>query len=82
MARHVARSRGSGDDPGGRDRGDEQQVDELEEHSKLAWLEPYCWAFACDADVRKRLDDLRPLKSTRLGGNVSELFSIGSGHPG
>jgi poly(beta-D-mannuronate) lyase len=62
--------------------GDEQLVDELEEHSKLAWLEPYCWTFACDADLSERLEDLRPLKSTRLGGNVSELFSIRPDHPG
>lgn len=62
--------------------GDKQLVDELDERSKFAWMEPYCWTFTCDADMRKRLDKLRPLKSTRLGGNVSDLFSIKPDHPG
>ena len=55
--------------------GEEQVVPDFDERSKFAWMEPYCWTLACDEDMQDRLEDLRPLSSTRLGGNVSELFS-------
>lgn len=55
--------------------GEEQIVPDFEERSRFAWLEPYCWTLACDVKTRDRLEALRPLSSTRLGGNLSVLFS-------
>lgn len=54
--------------------GKKQVVKELSERSKFAWLEPYCWTFACDERARERLAALRPVKSYRLGGNLTEIF--------
>ncbi|HEY1076341.1 MAG TPA: mannuronate-specific alginate lyase [Fontimonas sp.] len=56
--------------------GSEQVVSELGERSKFAWMEAYCWTTSCDKNLQKRLDKLRPISSTRLGGNVSDLFSV------
>lgn len=51
-----------------------QAVDAPGATSKLAWLEPYCWAYGCrDAWVRA-LERNRPLTSHRLGGNLTALF--------
>lgn len=54
--------------------GKKQVVKELAERSKFAWLEPYCWTFDCGDAARARLADLRPVKSYRLGGNLTEIF--------
>jgi len=54
--------------------GDKQVTADLSEKSKLAWLEPYCWTFGCDAAMNQRLESMRPLKSYRLGGNLTEIF--------
>ncbi len=56
--------------------GSEQVVSEFSESSKFAWMEAYCWIKPCDAAVQARLEHLRPISSTRLGGNVSVLFSV------
>jgi poly(beta-D-mannuronate) lyase len=58
--------------------GSEQVVSEFSESSKFAWMEAYCWIKPCDAAVQARLEHLRPISSTRLGGNVSDLFSVQS----
>lgn len=55
--------------------GDRQETDELRESSKFAWLEAYCWTFGCNGTVARRVASLRPLKTYRLGGNVTELFA-------
>lgn len=55
--------------------GEEQVVPDPDERSKFAWLEPYCWTFTCDPEMQEKLEELRPLSSTRLGGKVSDLFS-------
>jgi poly(beta-D-mannuronate) lyase len=54
--------------------GKDQNVEDFEQRSKFAWMEPYCWTFQCSERLQKRLDSLRPLKSYRLGGNVTQLF--------
>lgn len=51
-----------------------KQVQEFGERSKFAWLEPYCWTFACAGPAQQKLDQMRPVKSTRLGGNVTDIF--------
>lgn len=46
-----------------------------EQSAKLAWLEPYCWTLACDAQESGKLAGLRPMKNTRLGGDISAVFN-------
>jgi poly(beta-D-mannuronate) lyase len=55
--------------------GEKQTREGVHEPSKFAWMEPYCWTFSCDAEVTRRLDKMRPLKTQRMGGNVTELFA-------
>lgn len=55
--------------------GKKQELEELQEASKFAWMEPYCWLSRCEADVSKRIVGLRPIKAYRLGGNLTELFA-------
>lgn len=55
--------------------GKQQITADFTQRSKFAWMEPYCWTFACNAALHMRLAQLRPLKSYRLGGNVTDLFT-------
>jgi poly(beta-D-mannuronate) lyase len=65
------------DDPGiFKDRtGHKQVLDDLQDESKFAWLEPYCWMLSCDGTLAKRRDSLRPMRTYRLGGDVTRLFA-------
>ncbi|TBR40687.1 MULTISPECIES: mannuronate-specific alginate lyase [Dyella] len=51
---------------------------ELEDVSKqpteLAWIEPYCWAASCQGPIAQKAESLRPMKNTRLGGDVTAVF--------
>lgn len=58
--------------------GDKQNLSELKEASKFAWLEAYCWTFGCGDAEARRMKKLRPLKTYRLGGNLTELFAPGA----
>jgi len=44
-------------------------------NSKLAWLEPYCWTVGCTDATAEKAASLRPMKNTRLGGNLTTSFS-------
>ena len=55
--------------------GHKQELAELQEASKFAWMEPYCWLNRCDGAVAKRVVSLRPIKAYRLGGNLTDLFA-------
>lgn len=55
--------------------GKKQTKEGVHEPSKFAWMEAYCWTFSCGPDMTKRLDKMRPLKTYRLGGNLTELFA-------
>ncbi|MDP3857031.1 MAG: mannuronate-specific alginate lyase [Stagnimonas sp.] len=57
--------------------GHAQNLSDLNEPSKFAWLEPYCWLSRCDATTSARMQLMRPLKTYRLGGNLTELFDSG-----
>lgn len=54
--------------------GKKQVVAELSARAKFAWLEPYCWTYRCGPIARAHLADPRPLKSYRLGGNLTAIF--------
>ena len=55
--------------------GKKQELEELREASKFAWMEPYCWLNRCEGAAAKRVIALRPIKAYRLGGNLTELFA-------
>jgi poly(beta-D-mannuronate) lyase len=55
--------------------GKKQELEELQESSKFAWLEPYCWLNRCQGAANKRLVAMRPIKTYRLGGNLTDLFA-------
>ena len=57
--------------------GEKQTREGLHESSKFAWMEAYCWTFSCDSAFTRRMDKMRPLKTYRLGGNLTELFAQG-----
>ncbi|HEY9133180.1 MAG TPA: mannuronate-specific alginate lyase [Dyella sp.] len=49
--------------------------DVSKQKTELAWLEPYCWAVGgCQGTMAKKADSLRPMKNTRLGGDVTTTF--------
>lgn len=54
--------------------GVKQNLEGTDSKSGLAWLEPYCSLMTCPDTVLTKLRALRPLKNTRLGGNVTALF--------
>jgi poly(beta-D-mannuronate) lyase len=54
--------------------GKKQVMDDLEDPAKFAWLEPYCSLLSCEGVAAQRLKDSRPLKSYRMGGDLTELF--------
>jgi poly(beta-D-mannuronate) lyase len=50
-----------------------------EQSSKLAWLEPYCSVEKCTGNAEAKLEKSRPFKNTRLGGDVTSVFSEAKG---
>ena len=54
---------------------DLEGLDQDQQDSKLAWLEPYCWTVGCDDATRQKVNSLRPMKNRRLGGNLTALFA-------
>ncbi|MDB5985981.1 MAG: algL [Nevskia sp.] len=56
--------------------GSQQIIEGLDDSdSKLAWLEPYCWTVGCSAAAAEKAASMRPMKNTRLGGDVSREFA-------
>jgi poly(beta-D-mannuronate) lyase len=60
----------------------EQVMDDLRKTNNLAWVEPYCALYSCAAPTRQWLESVRPLRTYRLGGDVSQLFSPTPQHNG
>lgn len=58
--------------------GKKQTREGLADPSKFAWMEAYCWTFGCGGDMTARMDKMRPLKTYRLGGNLTEIFAPGA----
>lgn len=56
--------------------GDEQVVDGLYKSWSLAWMEPWQATWDDVGGMSPFLDELRPMKSTRLGGDISYLYRI------
>lgn len=52
-----------------------QVLDDVrKQKTELAWLEPYCWTVGCQGAIAEKAESLRPMKNTRLGGNVTAVF--------
>jgi poly(beta-D-mannuronate) lyase len=52
-----------------------QETEELlGKPNNFAWLEPYCALYACSARTNQWLSAQRPLKTYRLGGDLTQLF--------
>lgn len=45
--------------------------------TNYVWLEPYCAVVACSAEMLLQRDKRRPLQSTRMGGDLTAMFSKG-----
>jgi poly(beta-D-mannuronate) lyase len=53
----------------------QQNTDASDSKSAWAWLEPYCWTVNCTPQLQARLSSQRPLAVTRLGGDLTAVFS-------
>jgi poly(beta-D-mannuronate) lyase len=52
-----------------------QTSDAANSSASWVWLEPYCWTVRCSAELTARLSSQRPLAATRLGGDLTAVFS-------
>ncbi|MGH8434249.1 MAG: mannuronate-specific alginate lyase [Pseudomonas sp.] len=55
--------------------GVEQDLEDLQEDGKFAWLEPYCALYRCAPSTDKWRRSIEPLKTYRLGGDLTQLFA-------
>ena len=55
--------------------GVKQDAPDADSKTNWSWLEPYCWTVKCPARLLARRVSLYPLGTTRLGGNLSEVFT-------
>lgn len=55
--------------------GEQQDIDFISKPGNLAWLEGWCSLYTCDNALHQRIERLRPLQYTRLGGDVTRLFA-------
>lgn len=55
--------------------GEPQDNDFIDKSGNLAWLEGWCSLYTCDSVLHQRIERLRPLQYTRLGGNVTRLYA-------
>ncbi|MGY5957080.1 mannuronate-specific alginate lyase [Kosakonia sp. BK9b] len=53
-----------------------QERNFLQQPTNLAWLEGWCQLYPCSAAVEQRLAPLRPLRNTRLGGDITHLLAV------
>lgn len=54
--------------------GAQQDMEELRQDYKYAWLAPYCSVYSCSAQIQAQRDRMGPFNNTRLGGEVSKVF--------
>lgn len=52
-----------------------QTLEDLQENSRFAWVEPYCALYVCSPATNTWRRSLQPLTTYRLGGDVTQLFS-------
>ena len=54
--------------------GKEQDMKDLKEDMKFAWLEPFCTLYTCAPDVIERKHGMQPFKTFRLGGDLTKVY--------
>ncbi|MBN6774731.1 mannuronate-specific alginate lyase [Pseudomonas granadensis] len=54
--------------------GKEQDMTDLKEDMKFAWLEPFCTLYTCAPDVIEKKRDMQPFKTFRLGGDLTRVY--------
>ena len=54
--------------------GKEQDMKDLKEDMKFAWLEPFCTLYTCAPDVLERKHGMQPFKTFRLGGDLTKVY--------
>lgn len=59
--------------------GNDQDMADLKENSKFAWLEPYCALYRCAPPTQDWRRKMEPFNSFRLGGDVTGVFNRGNG---
>lgn len=59
--------------------GNDQDMADLKENSKFAWLEPYCALYSCTPKTQDWRRKMEPFNSFRLGGDVTRVFNRGGG---
>ncbi|WP_236658354.1 mannuronate-specific alginate lyase [Pseudomonas knackmussii] len=59
--------------------GNDQDMEDLKENSKFAWLEPYCALYSCAPKTQDWRRKMEPFNSFRLGGDVTKVFNRGNG---
>lgn len=82
LSRAVGRALSVYDNPGEYERktGKRQTLEGADEQrSKMAWLEPYCWTVSCEGVAASKLQELRPMNNSRLGGDLTRVFRRGAG---
>lgn len=52
-----------------------QTLDDLQDNSRFAWLEPYCALYTCSPATEAWRRSLQPLTTYRLGGDITQLFA-------
>ncbi|MBD9675822.1 mannuronate-specific alginate lyase [Pseudomonas sp. PDM18] len=55
--------------------GNDQDMGDLKENSKFAWLEPYCALYSCAPKTQDWKKKMEPFNSFRLGGEVTKVFN-------
>lgn len=55
--------------------GNDQDMADLKENSKFAWLEPYCALYSCAPKTQDWKKKMEPFNSFRLGGEVTKVFN-------
>ncbi|MDX1368137.1 mannuronate-specific alginate lyase [Pseudomonas sp.] len=55
--------------------GFEQELEDLQEDGKFAWLEPYCALYRCAPSTDSWRRSVEPLTTYRLGGDLTQLFA-------
>jgi poly(beta-D-mannuronate) lyase len=54
---------------------DKQVMDDMHKNNNFAWVEAYCALYSCSAPTTQWLSSVRPLRTYRLGGDITQLFA-------
>ena len=80
LVRLALRAQQSLDDPSSfqSKTGVAQEAPDADSKTNWSWIEPYCWTVQCDASLLAKRAALRPIGTTRLGGDLTSVFPAAS----